>query len=380
MSQNIILPSIQTSAGKSPSVKILLKNYDYVLALLVLAVSFYGIIVIYGATYSIPGLSQYAWKQLVWLGIGLGAFVLVSMIDFRQIRQVVWPLYILVILSLAGVLILGHRIKGARSWYMLGSYRIQPAEFAKIVVVLCLAHYLATKERVMDRIQDILIPGILTVIPVLLILLQPDFGTAILFFPILLIMLYIGGASKKLILLLVLLAIWIGVSAYPFLKPYQKGRIKVFLNPELDKKRQGYNIRQAEISLGSGGLFGKGWKQGTQTRLRFLPERHTDFIFSSLGEQFGFSGCAFLLFLYGIITLRSLKPAHYALNKFGRLTAAGLVSCFLLHILFNVGMSLRFLPVSGLPLPLFSYGGSFLLTNYFIFGMIESINMRKNYF
>jgi len=380
VTQNIMRPGIQTSPGKSPSLKILLKNFDYGLAFLVLAVSFYGIIVIYGATYLIPGLSHYAWKQLVWLVIGLGAFVLVSMIDFRQIRQVVWPLYILVVLSLVGLLILGHRIKGARSWYSLGSYRIQPAEFAKIVVVLCLAHYLATKERAMDRIQDILIPGILTGIPAVLILFQPDFGTAILFFPILLIMLYIGGASKKLILLLVLLAVWIGMSAYPFLKPYQKGRIKVFLNPELDKKRQGYNIRQAEISLGSGGFLGKGWKQGTQTRLRFLPERHTDFIFSSLGEQFGFSGCALLLFLYGLIIFRALKPAHYALNKYGRLAVAGLVSCFLMHIFFNVGMSLRFLPVSGLPLPLFSYGGSFLLTNYLIFGMIESINMRKYYY
>ena len=380
MSQKIIVPYIQTGSGKAPSFKILLKNFDYGLAFLVLAVSFFGVIVMYGATYSIPGLSQYAWKQLVWLMFGFVAFIFASLIDFRQIRLVVWPLYILVILSLVGLLILGHRIKGARSWYSLGSYRLQPAEFAKIAVILCLTHYLATKERALDRIQDILVPGIITGIPAVLILLQPDFGTGILLFPIFVIMLYIGGASKKLILLLALLAIWAGVSAYPFLKPYQKGRIKVFLNPELDKKRQGYNIRQAEISLGSGGLFGKGWKQGTQTRLRFLPERHTDFIFSSLGEQFGFTGCAFLLLLYGLITLKSLKPAYYALNKFGRLAVAGLVACFLLHILFNVGMSLRFLPVTGLPLPLFSYGGSFLLTNYIIFGIIESVNMRKNYY
>ena len=380
MSDNRIFPYVQTTSGKSSSLNLLLKNYDYGLTFLLLAVSFYGIIVIYGATYSIPGLSQYAGKQLVWMGVGFGAFLLVSLIDFRQMRQMVWPLYILVILSLAGLLFLGHKIKGARSWYSIGSFRIQPAEFAKIVVVVCLAHYLALKERPLVKIRDILLPILVAGLPAALILLQPDFGTAALFFPILLIMLYIGGASKKLIILLLLLAIWIGVSAYPFLKPYQKGRIKVFFQPELDKNRQGYNIRQAEISLGSGGLLGKGWKQGTQTRLRFLPERHTDFIFSSLGEQFGFLGCALLLFLYGLLIQRSLKSAYNAWNRFGRLTVAGFVACFLLHILFNVGMSLRLLPVTGLPLPLFSYGGSFLLTNYLIFGMLQSVNMRKFYY
>ena len=193
-------------------------------------------------------------------------------------------------------------------------------------------------------------------------------------------MLYVGGASRKLILLLILLAVWGTVTAYPFLKPYQKARIKVFLNPEHDTNWQGYNIRQAEISLGSGGIWGKGWKQGTQTRLRFLPERHTDFIFSSLGEQFGLAGCALLLLLYGLICLRALIAVHYTRNSFGRLLVVGLLACFLLHILFNVGMTLRLLPVTGLPLPLFSYGGSFLLTNYLIFGMIQSVGMRKHYF
>ena len=190
-------------------------------------------------------------------------------------------------------------------------------------------------------------------------------------------MLYVAGCSKKLILLLILLALWISLSAYPLLKPYQKARIKVFLQPEYDNKWHGYNIRQAEISLGSGGLWGKGWKRGTQTRLRFLPERHTDFIFSSLGEQFGLGGCVVLLSLYTLIIGRALRPALTVRNKFGRLSVVGLVSCFIIHILFNVGMSLRLLPVTGLPLPLFSYGGSFLLTNYILFGIIDSIYMRR---
>jgi rod shape determining protein RodA len=350
---------------------------DYWLLFLVMTVTGLGITVIYGATYSIPGLTDYTWKQMLWGGMGLVFFLIFCLLDYKKFRHVIWPLYILTLIFLVLLFFIGHKVKGARSWYAIGTYRIQPAEFAKLIVILCLAHYLSNLERQMTRIRDIIIPVILTGLPSGLILLQPDFGTATLFFPILLIMLYVAGCSKKLILLLILLALWISLSAYPLLKPYQKARIKVFLQPEYDSKWQGYNIRQAEISLGSGGLWGKGWKQGTQTRLRFLPERHTDFIFSSLGEQFGFGGCVVLIILYAFIIVRALRPAMTALNKFGRLSVAGLIACFIIHILFNVGMSLRLLPVTGLPLPLFSYGGSFLLTNYIIFGIIESINMRK---
>jgi rod shape determining protein RodA len=173
------------------------------------------------------------------------------------------------------------------------------------------------------------------------------------------------------------MAVWGTVVTYPFLKPYQKARIKVFFNPEHDTKWQGYNIRQAEISLGSGGLLGKGWKAGTQTRLSFLPERHTDFIFSSLGEQFGFVGCGLLLLLYGLITARAHNVARNAPDKFGRLLVTGILGCFLIHVFCNMGMSLRLLPVTGLPLPFFSYGGSFLLTNYILFAIVQSVSVSK---
>lgn len=377
MASQRIISYIEGKESGSGSLAFMLKNMDYWLLVLVLSVTVLGIFVIYGATYSIPGLSDYAWKQMIWGGTGLVFFLIFCLLDYKKIRHVIWPLYFLVVLSLVLLFFIGHKVKGARSWYAIGSYRIQPAEFSKLIVILCLAHYLSNLERLMTRIRDIIIPVILTGLPAGLILLQPDFGTASLFFPILLIMLYVAGCSKKLILLLILLALWLSLSAYPLLKPYQKARIKVFLHPEYDNKWQGYNIKQAEISLGSGGLWGKGWKQGTQTRLRFLPERHTDFIFSSLGEQFGLVGCIVLFFFYTLIIGRALRPALTALNKFGRLSVVGLVSCFIIHILFNVGMSLRLLPVTGLPLPLFSYGGSFLLTNYLIFGIIESIYMRR---
>jgi rod shape determining protein RodA len=352
-------------------------NFDYPLFMLILLVSFFGIFIIYGATYLVPGLSRYAWKQLIWLCVSLPVFFLLCLFDYRRLRQAAWPFYIAAVLSLVLLPVLGHKVKGATSWYAIGSHRIQPSEFTKIAVVLCLAHYLTALEKPLKKIQDILIPGAIAGIPALLILKQPDFGTASLFFPILLIMLYMAGASKRLILLLILMVIWSFTLAYPFLKPYQKARITVFINPDYDQKWQGYNIKQAEISLGSGGITGKGWKQGTQTRLRFLPERHTDFIYSSLGEQFGLAGCSILLILYTLIIFRTITTAHFVRNKFGRNLVIGLLACFLLHIFLNVGMTLRLLPVTGLPLPLFSYGGSFLLTNFIIFGIIQSIGMRK---
>jgi len=380
MTPGKIVPNIQGDENKKGGWRYLFKHFDALLFGLVLFVTVMGIFVIYGATYQVPGLSQYAWKQVIWVGLGVTVLFILCLVDFRHIRQLVLPLYFIVMASLILLPFLGHKVKGARSWYALGSYRIQPAEFAKIIVVVCLAHYLASRDFVLDRIRDIIFPLFIAGIPAVLIFIQPDFGTASLFFPILLIMLYVAGTSKKLLVLLMLMAIWAGTAGYPFLKPYQKARIKVFLHPEHDHRWLGYNIRQSEISLGSGGLWGKGWKQGTQTRLRFLPERHTDFIFSSLGEQFGFMGCAGLLILYCIITLRTLRLASRTLNKFGRLVIVGMISCFLLHIIFNIGMSLRLMPVTGLPLPLFSYGGSFLLTNYIIFGIIESISMRRFYY
>ncbi|HRU55273.1 MAG TPA: FtsW/RodA/SpoVE family cell cycle protein, partial [Candidatus Sumerlaeia bacterium] len=253
----------------------------------------------------------------------------------------------------------------------------QPSEFAKIVVTICLAHFLAWKEKPVASLWDLIAPAAIVGIPVFLILQEPDFGTAVLFFPLFLIMLYAGGASRRLILLCILMTVWAALLAYPMLKPYQKARIKVFLNPEHDTKWHGYNIRQAEISLGSGGIYGKGWKQGTQTKLGFLPERHTDFIFSTLGEQFGFSGCVLLVFLYAIAAWRAGRIAMRARDKFGRLLVTGLISLFLIHIIFNIGMSLRFFPVTGLPLPLFSYGGSFLLTNFIMFGIVQSVGVKK---
>lgn len=360
--------------------KTILQRFDFLLLGLILVTVFYGIIVIYGATYSVANLSHFAHRQILWVLVGLTAFMIILIPDYRWFRHGAWPLYLITVLALLFLLVAGREIKGARSWFSFGPYRLQPSEFAKITVVLCLAHYLAGRERTPEKIRDIIIPTLIASIPAGLIFIQPDLGTASLFFPLLLVMLYASGTTFRLILMIILISAWLGLSAYPFLKPYQKARLKVFVNPEHDPTWQGYNIRQAEISLGSGGPVGKGWKQGTQTRLRFLPERHTDFIYSSLGEQFGFAGCLALIILYSSILFRAARPAWLARSHFARLTTVGLVSCLMIHLFFNIGMTLRLLPVTGLPLPLFSYGGSFLLTNFIIFGIIQNINMRRHHY
>lgn len=362
---------------KKPLIKRLFARFDFILFFVLFLITLYGIAVIHGAVYNVPGLSQYSEKQLMWFLAALPIFLIISLLDYQWIRHLCWPVYLISIIVLALLIFYGHKVKGARSWYAIGSHRIQPSEFAKITVTICLAHFLAWKEKPVTKLWDMLAPTTIVGLPVFLILSQPDFGTAALFFPLFFVMLYASGASRRLLLLCVLLTIWGAMLAYPLLKPYQKARIKVFINPEHDTKWQGYNIRQAEISLGSGGIYGKGWKQGTQTTLGFLPERHTDFIFSTLGEQFGFVGCGVLILLYALAVWRAGRIALQSQDKFGRLLVTGLISLFLIHIFFNIGMTLRFLPVTGLPLPLFSYGGSFLLTNFIMFGIVQSVGVKK---
>ena len=218
---------------------------------------------------------------------------------------------------------------------------------------------------------------LLVAVPTLLILKQPDIGTAALFLPALFIMLFICGARKRVLITLMVLFLAGAGAMYPFLKPYQKQRIAIFLHPGSDALNRGYNIIQAKIALGSGQLMGKGWKKGTQTALQFLPEHHTDFIFSSLGEQFGYLGCMGLLMLYGVLIARGIRIARDAQDFFGCYLVIGLLAIFVIHILVNVGMSVGLLPVTGLTLPFISYGGSSLLTNFLLFGLVVNVGMRK---
>lgn len=355
----------------------LLKHFDFLILILIVLLSVLGIVVMYGSTHAIPHLQGIAKRQAVWVLVGLLGFAVALSFDYRHLKRLAYVLYAICILLLVILLVRGMTIKGSASWFSFGAIRMQPSEFTKLAVVVVLAAYLSDRTLRIQQMRHVVLPVLLVGLPTLLILKQPDIGTASIFLPVLFIMLFISGARKRVLITLLVVFLACAGAAYPFLKPYQKQRIAIFLNPGSDALNRGYNIIQAKIALGSGQLTGKGWGHGTQTALQFLPEHHTDFVFSSLGEQFGYVGCLGLLLLYGIVVGRGIRIARDAQDFFGCYLVIGLLAIFVIQIVVNVGMSVGLLPVTGLTLPFISYGGSSLLTNFLLFGLIANVEMRK---
>jgi len=353
---------------------------DLFVPLLMLALTGIGLIVIRGGTAALPSLEHYTMRQVAWLAVAAAVFFAVMIPDYNLLEKYAPLLYWMMIALLVGLLIRGYAIKGATSWYRIGSLRFQPSEFAKIATVFYLARIIADKPNGLARWSDLWKPMSVALLPFLLIAKQPDLGTAAVFVVALGVMLWIGGARRRHLLILLVGLIAAGAAAYPLLKPYQKSRIQVFLNPGADPLNKGYNLAQSQIALGSGRAFGKGWGNGTQTAFQFLPEHHTDFVFASLGEQFGFVGCAIVLALFGALFFRTALLSLRAKDAFGGYLLIGLLSLMVTHVLFNAGMAMGLLPVTGLPLPFISYGGSFLVATYLIFGLILNVDMRRYFF
>ncbi|MBN1867837.1 rod shape-determining protein RodA [Candidatus Sumerlaeota bacterium] len=408
------------------------RQFDYFLAMFVLFATGFGILVLAGSTRDVPELAKILPQQARWWGIAIGVFCLTLAVPYRWLKIPGWIVYGMLVVSLAALVFASHlgmawistvRAGGASSWYKIAlgssSIRFQPSEFAKIGVVIVLAHWLSLRRESIAEargwrkpILECIVPLAVAALPMAIVFLQPDFGTASVFLPLPFIVLFVAGLPWRVVLTTVAFgtALALGGFVYlmnadhvPGLKPYQLNRIRVFLEPlgkpfnppgveeilygpaqpevaETSAKSRDpddWQIRQAEMALGSGRLFGKGWGQGTQSRLRFLPAHHTDFIFSSLGEQFGLAGCLALLLLYVLIVWRCVHVALVASDAFGQYLVVGLLSIFILHVFLNIGMSVRLLPTTGLPLPLFSFGGSFLVTNYVIFGLIANVGMRR---
>lgn len=355
---------------------------DWPLILVTLALLACGIITLWGALSRGEGpqlwpIPFYAKRQILYASVGLVGMAVVGFIDYRRLHRWVWLFYAILILALVGLLIKGAAIKGATSWYDLGFFRLQPSEPGKIVLVLTLASYLALRMRHFRGLRHIFIPLGIIGLPLVLILAQRDLGTALVLIPITGAMFWVAGLRKWIFALFILLGIIGAVSAYPHLKPYQQERIKTFLNPEADRQGSGWNIFQAQTALGSGQLLGKGWGRGTQTNFRFLPEFHTDFIFPTVGEQFGFVGCMVVIGLFIVFIGRMVRLAQMSGNVFGVLIITGLTAMLCTHIIQNIGMVVGLLPVTGLPLPFFSYGGSFMLTCLASVGLVLSIAARR---
>ncbi len=361
--------------------KRLLKNFDYQLLIVALILCFYGLVVISSATQGLHASDTFAFvrRQAMWIAVGLGGLLLAASIDYVNYYRWSWYLYSINILFLVLVLFIGRDAGGSYRWISLGFFDFQPSELAKILVIISLARLLVDyQDRLISFVKSLPLLLLFIVPPILLILLQPDLGTALVFIVLFFAMLFLAGVP----LVNLMLMACAGLAALPFLwarlLDYQKMRLLVFLNPELDPLSYGYQLSQSMIAIGSGGVSGKGLFEGTQVHLQFLPEQHTDFIFSVLGEELGFLGAALLLFLYFILIYRILIIGSFSKDRFGALICLGVAILITFQVMVNIGMSLGVMPVTGLPLPFMSYGGSAMLINMVSIGVVLSVGMRKH--
>ncbi|HLE00888.1 MAG TPA: rod shape-determining protein RodA [Bdellovibrionota bacterium] len=318
-------------------------------------------------------------NQLLWCGLGLALTALILLPHYSIFSRLAYVIYFANLLLLVGVLVLGKSSLGAKRWLGIGAFRIQPSEFMKLSLVICLAKYFETDRTVGGYgFKDLLLPGLLVMIPAGLIMMQPDLGTALtILATFVTMMLFMRVRPRTLVIIGICFAVALP-TIYKFgLKPYQRQRIISFLDPMADPKGSGYNSIQSMIAVGSGQLLGKGYRKGTQSQLKFLPEHHTDFIFSVFSEEHGFVGCAIVLALYLGLLLNGLSVAYQSHDKFGLLLALGIVTVFFWHIFVNMGMVMGLLPIVGVPLPFLSYGGSSLVTSILGIAILTNIANKK---
>lgn len=358
----------------------LFENFDFALLLLILLVCGMAVFNLYSASYppNPYGTPPYL-KQAYFFLMGFTGCLIILSFDYRELHVWNYPFYIAIIMLLLFAYFAGSKAGGAQRWIDLGFFRLQPSEPAKLMLVIALASYYSRKE-VLDgySLKQLIMPMVLTGIPFVLILLQPDLGTALMLGIIFVSMTVF--VKLKFSTYVILGSTGVGAVVFAWeklLRPYQRQRIQTFLNPEEDQMGSGYQILQSKIAVGSGGQFGKGYMEGTQGHLHFLPERHTDFAFSVWGEEWGFFGSLFFLGSYFLLLLWGLYAAMNARDRFGVLLAFGVVMLIFWQAVINLLMILGFLPVVGIPLPLVSYGGSSLLTTVAALGILMNVRMRR---
>ncbi|RJP57495.1 MAG: rod shape-determining protein RodA [Candidatus Auribacter fodinae] len=359
------------------------KYLNYPLLFVTFALVGIGIIFISSASYQITletnAQINYASKQIVWVVVAFIAFLTIILYGYDRIVNLSYPIYFMNIALLILVLALGSERYGAQRWLQFGGFLLQPSEFAKISIILVLARHISLNVGSYRSFMFILRPMVLTFIPMILILRQPDLGTSLVFIPILFSMIFVAGAMLKQLITLMS----VGVLAMPIfwflLKDYQKNRIRVFWDPNLDPTGLGYQAIQSKIAIGSGGLLGKGWLHGTQNQLNFLPKRHTDFIFSVIGEEWGFFGVMCVLILFLVLVLAGIYVASKSKDVYGKLVATGISIMLLCHVVINIGMTIGLMPITGLPLLFLSYGGSSMLTAIISIALLQSIWIKRRY-
>ncbi|BBA70573.1 rod shape-determining protein RodA [Geobacter sulfurreducens] len=358
----------------------LITNFDWMLLGLVLLICAVGVVNIYSASssYVLSGTPYYL-KQMSWILVGLAIMLLVCSIDYHLLEDVAYWFYGILFLLLLVVLAFGKTSMGATRWLHLGFISVQPSEPMKIIGIITMARILANIPVSGGLgLRELAFPALMIGAPAILIMKQPDLGTAILVILIAGSMLAFVGirlSALAAVCIATVPAVWLGWHYY--LRDYQKNRVLNFLDPERDPLGTGYHIIQSKIAVGSGGLFGKGFLQGTQSQLRFLPEQHTDFAFSVFAEEWGFVGSLVVLVLYAVLILWGLQIARRCNDRFGSLVAVGVTAMLFWHIIINIGMVIGLFPVVGVPLPLFSYGGTSMITSMTGIGILLNISMRR---
>ncbi len=362
--------------------KIDFRNFDQGLFFAPIFIFLIGILSIHSASFKGQEMVLQALviKQMLWMGIGLLMMFWVIRSDYYRLLDWAWPLYILSLVLLVAVFFTPARL-GAHRWiHVAGAFNIQPSEVAKLAVILMLARFFTNHRPEFISVARLFQLFLIVGLPFALILKEPDLGTGLLLVPVFLAMLYLWGYPLKKILLLVGCAILVAPILILFLKDYQKARLMVFMNPNTDPLGAGYTIIQSKIAIGSGGLFGKGFLSGTQNRLQFLPEKHTDFIFGVIGEEGGFLACGLVVFLWVVVTLRGYQVAAKTPERFGSALACGLTTLIASQAVINLGMTTGLLPVVGVPLPLVSYGGTSVVLTMISLGLLINIKLRRPLF
>ncbi len=352
------------------------RDFDWSLLGFVLAICALGVLQIRSATAN----TKFAGadiRQIGWIAAGVAAMFLVSLVNYQALLEKIHWFYIAALASLIAVLLFGQKYLGARRWIrMPGGTHFQPSEWVKLILILAVAKYFSELHERELSWSDFVKAGAIVGFPMLMVLAQPDLGTALTYMPVAVMGLFLGGLRlKQAVAVLLVLGLLVPVAWNKVLKPYQKERLTSFMNPEADRQGSGYQVNQSKIAVGSGGIWGSA--QGSQTHLAFLPVPQTDFIFAAFAEDHGFVGSLGVLLLYFIVLMRLTQNAQTAPDRAGTFLVMGVVAVLSFHILVNVGMVVGFMPVTGIPLPLMSYGGSSVLFMFLALGMVMNVRMRR---
>jgi rod shape determining protein RodA len=355
------------------------RDFDWALLGLVLLLCSLSVLEVHSATVHTK-FANFGTRQIFWIGAGLVGMFVLAKIDYHRLLDISPWLYGFFLLSLVAVKAVGHKALGARRWIAFGPFQFQPSEWVKLVLILAVARYFANLGGRNLTWREIFKAFLLVGVPMVLVLIQPDLGTTLTYAPILIAGLFLGGINlKQAAILIVCGTVLIGAawSSGKILKPYQKARLTSFINPSNDPHGSGYQVLQSEIAVGSGGVWGKGLEKGTQTQGYFLPIPYTDFIFAAFSEEHGFVGAFIVLLLYFLILMRLIQNAQTAADLPGSLIIMGMVAVLTFQIAVNVGMVIGLMPVTGIPLPLMSYGGSSVLFTFLALGVTMNVRMRR---